>query len=98
MKYRLIIRPEAEWDIEEFYNWYEDQAAGLGNEFLFALQARLLTVVESPLSCQIIHLNIRRAVVRRFPHAFFYFVEGEIISVIACVHHKRDPQGWRKRI
>jgi toxin ParE1/3/4 len=97
MKYRLILRAEAERDIEESYNWYEDQAAGLGNDFLLALQTRLRTVVERPLSYQAIHSNIRRAVVRKFPHAFFYFVKGNIIIVIACIHHKRDPQVWQKR-
>ena len=41
MNYQLIIRPEAELDIEESYNWYEDQAMGLGDEFLLALHMRL---------------------------------------------------------
>ena len=33
MTFRLIIRPEAEADIEESFLWYEDQAGGLGQEF-----------------------------------------------------------------
>jgi hypothetical protein len=41
MNFQLIVRPEAELDIEESYNWYEDQAIGLGKDFLLALQMRL---------------------------------------------------------
>lgn len=97
MKYQLIIRPEAEMDIEESYNWYEDQAMGLGNQFLLALQMRLHSITESPFNYQAIHGNIRRAVVNRFPHAFFFFVNEDKIFVVACVHHKRNPQVWQSR-
>lgn len=97
MKYQVIIRPEAESDIEESYKWYEDQTAGLGDEFLFALQVRLRSIIDSPFKFQTIHSNIRRAVIKRFPHAFFYFVREDKIFVIACVHHKRNPQLWQTR-
>ncbi len=33
MTHRLIIRPEAETDIEESFIWYEDECPGLGHEF-----------------------------------------------------------------
>ena len=97
MKFQLIIRPEAEIDIEESYNWYEDQATGLGDEFLLALQMRLRSVIENPFTYQKIHTDVRRAVISRFPHAIFYFVSEEKIFVIACVHHKRDPRTWQDR-
>ena len=34
MKWNLIIRPEAEQDISEVYDWYEERRKGLGDEFL----------------------------------------------------------------
>lgn len=71
MKYRLIIRRGAEADIEASYNWYEDQSSGLGNEFLRTLDAALVSIERSPLTYPIVYKDIRRAVVRRFPHAFF---------------------------
>jgi len=30
MKYRVIVRPEAEDDLKEAYSWYEDKRTGLG--------------------------------------------------------------------
>jgi plasmid stabilization system protein ParE len=31
MKYRLIVRPEAEDDLKEAYSWYEDKINGMGS-------------------------------------------------------------------
>jgi len=33
MNYRIIIRPEAEEDLLDVYNWYEEQSRGLGMDF-----------------------------------------------------------------
>ena len=41
----LLLEPEAKADLEQAFNWYEDQRAGLGSEF-FAEVARLLTTIE----------------------------------------------------
>ena len=41
MKYRLIIRPEAEDDLKEAYSWYEDKRQGLGHDFLLHVAAGL---------------------------------------------------------
>lgn len=39
MTYKLVIRPKAEQDIQEAFNWYEDQASGLGVEFIFDVRS-----------------------------------------------------------
>jgi plasmid stabilization system protein ParE len=97
MKYRTIIRPEAEADIEESYGWYEDQSMGLGGEFLKELRISLSAIEQRPFSFPIVHRSIRRTLVRRFPHSFFYFIDEKRLIITACVHHKRDPQIWKRR-
>jgi len=94
----ILIRPEAEHDIEQSFNWYEDQSDGLGKEFLRSVEAALSTIKKTPTAFQIIHNKIRRVLLRRFPHAFFYFVRENRIVVIACLHHKRRPRIWKRRI
>jgi len=32
MKYRVIVRPEAEDDLMEAYSWYEDKRTGLATK------------------------------------------------------------------
>jgi len=39
MTAELVFAPEAELDIAEGYAWYERRRAGLGEEFLSALDA-----------------------------------------------------------
>lgn len=41
MTFELIVRPEAEQDIEEAFEWYENQSAGLGEEFVLAVRSSI---------------------------------------------------------
>ena len=41
--------------------------------------------------------GIRRAVVRRFPYAVYFTVDGDLRRVLAIFHHRRDPAGWQSR-
>jgi toxin ParE1/3/4 len=97
MKRHLLVRPEAEADIEESFNWYEDKCPGLGHEFRNALRSTISQMRSNPQLFPVIHRQVRRAIVKRFPHAFFFFVADETVIVTACVHHKRDPKIWKRR-
>lgn len=98
MNYELIIRPEAESDIDDSFNWYEDQNEGLGKYFLLNVEAALFAIDRNPNAFQVIHGQIRRAMLRRFPHSIFFFVTENRIVVTACIHHKRRPQISNERI
>ncbi len=41
MKYKAIIMPEAENDLNETFSWYEDKRVGLGYDFLLQVDAGL---------------------------------------------------------
>jgi hypothetical protein len=45
----LIIRPEAEADLAEGFDWYEQRRSGLGNEFLNEVNTRLRQIEANPL-------------------------------------------------
>jgi plasmid stabilization system protein ParE len=98
MTYRLIVRPEAERDIEDSYNWYEDNSIGLGADFLRAVRSSIDRISADPYAYQLVHRKIRRAVLRVFPHSLFFVVADDEIAIIACVHHKRDPKVWRSQV
>jgi toxin ParE1/3/4 len=42
MKYRIIIRPEAEVDLADAFSWYEDKRQGLGT--ILILEALMFKV------------------------------------------------------
>ena len=94
---RYTLRPRAEHDIQAAFEWYESQRPGLGDEFLVAVRQRLEAVRAFPESCPVIYRDIRRAVVSRFPYLVFYVVKPARVSVLAVLHHARDPAKWPRR-
>lgn len=94
MTYDLIIRPEAEADISDAYQWYEKQRKGLGSDFLLCIEATLDSIQRNPKLYPVIHHEVRRAFIRRFPYGIFYLVEDDLIMVLAVFHVRRDPRSW----
>lgn len=97
MKRTIIIRPEAEQDIREAYSWYETQMSGLGANFLLRIDAALSSVQRNPRQYPLIHQEVRRCLVRRFPYGILFLVEDKRIVVLAVFHAKRDPRSWQER-
>jgi plasmid stabilization system protein ParE len=94
---RLVVRSAAEADIVDAALWYEGRAPGLGAEFLRAVDVSLAEIARMPDRFPVVHLACRRALLRRFPYGI-YFVSGpETVSVIACMHARRDPRRWQER-
>jgi len=48
MKYRVIVRPEAEHDLKEAFSWYEDNRTGLGYDFLLQFDAGINFIQRNP--------------------------------------------------
>jgi plasmid stabilization system protein ParE len=97
MRYRLIIRPEAEADLQEAFDWYEQCVPGLGVDFLAAIDAALVSIRSNPRHHPLLHRNTRRALTRRFPYQVFFVAENDLIVVIAVSHGARDPKRWQDR-
>jgi len=93
----VIISPEAEADLADAYQWYEQRVEGLGDEFLLCVEACIRSVARSPKIYQKVHKNIRRALVRRFPYGVFFIEEVNHIRVVAVFHAHRNPVIWRDR-
>jgi plasmid stabilization system protein ParE len=98
MSYSLIIRPEAELDIQDAFEWYEAQNPGLGSEFVRAVDNCLSGIGRNPLAYPLIYQQARRTLLRRFPYGIVYVFDQDIITVIACFHGKRDPKSWQDRL
>ena len=97
MSLELIVRPEAEADALEAFQWYNEQAPGLGQQFLGELDRTFQAIQSNPLLQGKVHRELRRALLRRFPYGVFYAVESQRLVVIAILHTARDPELWRER-
>ena len=96
---QIIVRPEAEAEVQQAFDWYQEQSEGLGLEFLRAIEACLFAITRDPFAYLVVKVpNIRRALIRRFPYALFYLVDDEAIVVIAVFNVKRRPIDWLRRV
>lgn len=95
--YSLIIKPDAELDIQDAYQYYEERKIGLGSEFVRAVDACVSKIGRNPTACPVVHNQIRRGLVRKYPYGIFYIIEDSVIFVIACFHAKRNPRDWDAR-
>ncbi len=97
MKYRVIVRPEAEADLKEAYSWYEEKRIGLGYDFLLQVDAGLNFIGRNPNIHPIEYKGTRKHLVKRFPYKIIYLVEKEKIIVLAVLHGRRSPALIKKR-
>lgn len=97
MAYRLIVSDRALREMGEAYEWYEEQIAGLGSEFLDALEALFKVIAESPQIYAETQRGVRRALLSRFPYGVFYASKGGIVSVLGVIHTSRNPRRWPRR-
>lgn len=98
MKYKVIIRPEAENDLKEAFSWYEDKRLGLGYDFLLQVDAALRFIERNPEIHSSEYKETRKHLIKRFPYKIIYLVEKEKIIVLAVIHGKRSPDLIKKRI
>jgi plasmid stabilization system protein ParE len=97
MSYTLTIRKEAEFDIDEQFDYYEEKRKGLGHDFLLCIEEALDKLQRNPLINRKLHRELRRIPIRRFPYRIFYFVQHNTIIVTAVFHARKDPTAWNHR-
>ena len=94
---RLLIRPEAEADIEETYHWYESRRNGLGSNFLLCVEEGLEKIRKDPEMYPVLHRDVRRLLIRRFPYGIFYTARQDVTTILAVFHGCRDPEELKSR-
>ena len=98
MTTRLVVRAAAEADITAAALWYEQRSPGLGAEFLRAVDVTLAEIARMPERFPLVYHESRRALLRRFPYALYFVASPELVSVVACMHARRDPRRWEERV
>jgi toxin ParE1/3/4 len=98
MSIRIRFRREAEAEVINALSWYRERGLSLAKEFRQSLDSCLASIQSLPESHSVVHRDIRRALMKRFPYGLFYVKEGDVITVLACFHAKRDPAIWKERV
>lgn len=98
MKKTLIIRPEAEDDIKEAFEWYEARQIGLGNNFIEETDLLFQRIEEYPNVFPKAYRKLQRALLHRFPYAVYFVQNDGITTVFGVLHQRRNPTKWQRRL
>jgi plasmid stabilization system protein ParE len=93
----FVLTAEAEADLAEAAEWYEDKGAGLGVDLIKAVRAAINFAASNPEVYAKIHGDLRRAPVKRFPYGIFYRLRDQQLYVVAILHDRRNPTVWQSR-
>jgi len=93
------FHPEAYDEFLSAASWYEDQEAGLGDDFISEIDRAIATIVADPLRFPMFDGSNRIFRVKRFPYSIFYRYDPLTSSVlISTVFHQiRRPGIWKTR-
>jgi toxin ParE1/3/4 len=73
------------------------QRAGLGWDFVAEVDAAVALLEQAPEAGPIVHRELRRLLLHRFPYALYYTLTNELIDVRAVLHQRTAPIRWRER-
>lgn len=85
----------AQTDLDAAFVWYEEQAIGLGYEFLDEIDQTIRLLSTFPRFSSEVAEGIRRSLVNRFPYGIFYAIASDRIVIVAIAHLKRAPDFWQ---
>lgn len=94
---RLVLRPEVSNDIRSAAFWYDERQVGLGRRFLAEVDHVFERVTENPAQFPRIEDHVRRALLRKYPYAVYFVFDRDQVTILAVLHCRRDPSGWRTR-
>ncbi|HLN32367.1 MAG TPA: type II toxin-antitoxin system RelE/ParE family toxin [Gemmataceae bacterium] len=97
MKIPVILRPEAETDIQEIYDALEQAGTGIGRRFIARLRDTLERIEAMPEIYAVIWQDVRAARLRKFRYMIYYIVCADRVEVSAVLHSSRDERTWQSR-
>jgi hypothetical protein len=95
---RIIFHPDIASEIKASYNWYQEQATGLGDDFIAELESAYETIAELPQTWPKFQKGFRRYLLARFPFSVIDKDTSDYVYVVAVMHNSRKPGYWLGRI
>jgi toxin ParE1/3/4 len=90
--------PAARREFLEAVQWYlADGSQAVAEQFEAAVQRALLVLGLMPHAGTPGYEGVRLWPLKRFPYTLIYRVRGELVTVVAMAHQRREPTYWRGR-
>lgn len=84
----------AERELADAAAFYEQERAGLGDEFLRDVRRLSGLLIDHPHLGQPVSANRRALLLSRFPYRLIYDIETNGIRILAVAHQRRFPGYW----
>ncbi|WP_390936284.1 type II toxin-antitoxin system RelE/ParE family toxin [Parapedobacter soli] len=90
----VIISSAAEKELQDSFEWYEEQRLGLGERFLNQIDAAVMTVGNNPQLFPVKVGTYRQYVVSTFPFVivYEYIPENQLVYILHIFHTSRHPK------
>ena len=102
MRPKSRTHPEAAAELQEAARWYDDEQAGVGDDFLSAAEAAVRGILDWPQAGAPFpgwkdEPMVRSRHMKVFPYRVLYYIEGVRVTFLAFAHEKRKPGYWAPR-
>ena len=88
---RVYFISPADKELEDAFQYYEEQMHGLGDKFIEDFLYTVDLITRTPFAWRKISKNTRRINVKRFPYLILYIVEEPNVFITCVAHAHRDP-------
>ena len=95
----ITFNKQAASEFSQAGEWYEEQRAGLGEDFIAAIEASLKVIASDPERFQPVADPVRIYRLKKYPYNIFFrhFPGRQHIRILAIMHHRRRPDYWKER-
>ena len=97
MSLPVILRHEAEGDVQEARDQLEAVRVGLGNQVLARVREVLARIEKMPELHGKVWQDVRAARLKQFRYIVYFIVLADRVEVLAVLHGARDPSSWKSR-
>ncbi len=94
---KLSFHPDVSCEIKASYNWYQEKAEGLGQDYINELELAYQAIIEFPQTWPKFQKGFRRFLLSRFPFSVIYRKNGHSLYVVAVMHNSKKPGYWLNR-
>jgi plasmid stabilization system protein ParE len=93
----VILRHEAEVDVQEARDQLSAVRAGLGTQVLARVREVLARIEKMPELHGKVWQDVRAARLKQFRYIVYFIVLADRVEVLAVLHGARDPSSWKSR-
>ncbi len=94
----MRFHPDIASEVKASFIWYQEQANGLGDDFLDELESAYQEINELPSTWPLFQNGLRRFLLSRFPFSVIYREHNDLIYVVAVMHNSRKTGYWLHRM